>query len=146
MSDFKELLSEFNAHNVEFLIVGAHALAVHGVVRATKDLDIWVRPSSKNARKVLAALQSFGAPLYDLTIDDLATPGLIFQIGIEPVRIDILTLVDGLVFEAAWSCKSQVSFEGEPVNVLSREDLIRNKRAAGRPRDLADISQLLEGE
>lgn len=146
MSDFKELLSEFNAHSVEFLIVGAHALAVHGIVRATKDLDVWVRPGAENARKVLHALQSFGAPLYDLTLADLSAPGLIFQIGVEPVRIDILTAVDGLEFEESWLARSQASFEGEPVNVLSREDLIRNKRASGRPRDLADLGQLLEGE
>ena len=87
--DFRDLLAEFNVQGVEYLVVGAYALAAHGHVRATKDLDVWVRPDSGNARRVLKALQAFGAPLLDLTEADLATPGLVFQIGVPPVRIDV---------------------------------------------------------
>jgi len=123
--DFRDLLAEFNAHRVEFLLVGAHALAAHGYVRATEDLDVWIRPDPTNAKRVLEALHAFGAPLHDLTEKDLATPGLVFQIGIAPIRIDVLTAIDGV-----------------PVGVLSIEDLIKNKRATGRTQDLADVEKL----
>ena len=101
--DFRDLLAEFNAAGVEFLVVGAHALAAHGLVRATKDLDLWVRPEPENARSVVAALGAFGAPLHDLTVEDLSRPGLIFQIGVEPIRIDVITAIDGVAFDDAWA-------------------------------------------
>lgn len=140
--DFRELLSEFNAQGVEYLVVGAHALAAHGHVRATKDLDVWVRPDPENGLRVLAALTEFGAPLHGLTQQDLTTPGLIFQMGVAPVRIDILTAIDGVGFEEAWLQRVETSFAGEATQVLSRQHLIRNKRAAGRTQDLADIEWL----
>ena len=87
--DFRDLLAEFNAHNVEFLVVGAHALAAHGCVRATKVLAVWVRPQLDNAKRVISALRAFGAPVHDLTETDLSTPGVTFQIGLPPLRIDI---------------------------------------------------------
>jgi hypothetical protein len=90
--DFRDLLAEFNAHKVDFLVVGAHALAAHGHVRATEDLDLWIRPTRENAQKVIAVLVAFGALLHDLTVDDLSIPGLIFQIGVEPVRIASMRL------------------------------------------------------
>jgi hypothetical protein len=142
-TDFNELIAEFTAHHVEFLVVGAHALAAHGHVRATKDLDVWVRPSVDNAARVLTALQSFGAPLHDLTAEDLATPGVVFQIGVEPIRIDILTAIDGMNFDDAWSGRVLSEFGAQPVFVLSREHLITNKRASGRLQDLADVERLL---
>ena len=140
--DFKDLLAEFNARQVEYLIVGAHALAAHGHVRATQDLDIWVRPDPENAKRVMAALRAFGAPLHDLTEQDLSRPGLIFQIGVEPIRIDILTVIDGVQFEAAWSERIDLKFADQPVAVLSREHLIKNKLAAARTQDLADVERL----
>ena len=100
--DFKELLLAFNAGNVEYLIVGAHALAAYGHVRATKDLDVWVRPDRENAQRVLSALTDFGAPLGDLSIEDLSQTGTIFQIGMPPLRIDVITEIDGVDFEDAW--------------------------------------------
>ena len=142
-SDFNELIAEFNAHSVEFLVVGAHALAAHGHVRATKDLDVWIRPEVENAGRVLAALRSFGAPLHDLTVDDLATPGVVFQIGVAPVRIDVLTAIDAVTFADAWLGRVQSEFGGHSVFVLSREHLIENKRASGRLQDLADVERLL---
>jgi hypothetical protein len=140
--DFKDLLAEFNARQVEYLIVGAHALAAHGHVRATQDLDVWVRPDSENANRVMTALRAFGAPLHDLTVQDLSKPGLIFQIGIEPIRIDVLTVIDGVQFDEAWSQRINSTFAGEPVAVLSREHLIKNKLAAARTQDLADVERL----
>src|SRR5215510_15420826 len=100
--DFRDLLAAFNARGVEFLVVGAYALAAHGLVRATKDLDVWVRPDPTNAQRARSALADFGAPLQDLTVDDLAQPGLVFQIGVDPVRIDVITAIDGVAFSDAW--------------------------------------------
>ena len=140
--DFRDLLSAFNDQGVEYLVVGAHALAVHGHVRATKDLDVWVRPELANAKRVLAALKGFGAPLQGLTEADLTTPGLIFQIGVPPVRIDVLTAIDSVEFDEAWSSRVRAPFADLEVHVLSRELLIRNKRAAGRLQDLADVERL----
>jgi hypothetical protein len=140
--DFRDLLHEFNEHLVEFLVVGAHALAAHGHVRATKDLDIWVRPCRGNAEQVYNALRAFGAPLSDLSIEDLSTAGTIFQIGVAPIRIDIITAIDGVDFESAWHGRMITKFAGESVAVLSREHLIQNKRAAGRAQDLLDVKWL----
>ena len=140
--DFKELLLAFNAHNVEYLIVGAHALAAYGHVRATKDLDVWVRPDERNSQKVLRALSDFGAPLNDLTADDLNRKGTIFQIGLPPLRIDIITAIDGVEFVDAWPDRLQTLFGGVPAFVISREHLIANKKTAARMQDLADVQQL----
>ena len=140
--DFKELLLTFNAHNVEYLIVGAHALAAHGHVRATKDLDVWVRPDEKNAQRVLRALSDFGAPTVDLTIDDLSRKDTIFQIGMPPLRIDIITDIDGVEFEDAWPDRLETVFGGVPAFVISRQHLITNKKTAARLQDLADVQQL----
>ena len=101
--DFRDLLAEFNAQGVEYLVVGAHALAAHGHVRATKDLDVWVRPDAENAKRVLKALKEYGTPLHDLTETDLAKPGTVFQIGVPPLRIDVITAIDAVSFDEAWS-------------------------------------------
>ena len=140
--DFKDLLSTFNAHGVEFIVVGAHALAAHGRVRATGDMDVWVKAEKPNAKRVLQALQAFGAPIRDLTEDDLSRGGTVFQVGVAPLRIDVLTSIDGVAFDDAWQGRFHTSFAGIPVAVLSLEHLICNKRAAGRPQDLADLHWL----
>jgi predicted nucleotidyltransferase len=140
--DFRDLLAAFDAHGVEFLIVGAHALAAHGHVRATKDLDVFLRTSPDNATRAYAALAEFGAPLHDLTEEDLRTPGVVFQIGIPPVRIDLVTKIDGVEFADAWNERVETTLAGIPVAVLSLADLIRNKKAAGRLQDLADVEAL----
>lgn len=140
--DFRDLIAEFNAHGVEYLIVGAHALAAHGHVRATKDLDIWVRPDPSNAPRVLTALRVFGAPLHDLTAEDLIHPGTIFQIGVAPIRVDVITAIAGVEFDEAWVSRFETHFADQPTSVLSREHLIQNKRAAGRKQDLADLEWL----
>lgn len=143
--DFAEMLDALFAAGAEFLIVGAHALAAHGRPRATGDLDIWVRPNAQNAQRVWDALVKFGAPLNELRVEDLATPQTVFQIGIAPSRIDILTSLTGLNFEDAWSRRQMIEVERRVLPFLSREDFIRNKAAVGRPRDLADIDDLERG-
>jgi hypothetical protein len=145
-SDFNDLLSTFNAHGVEYLVVGAHALAAHGRIRATKDLDVLVRPSAENAPRVMRALAGFGAPLHDLTVGDLSAPGLIFQIGVPPVRVDVLTAIDGVEFEAAWRDRVAARFGDVPVPVLSRHHLVANKKQVGRLQDLADVEWLERGD
>ena len=140
--DFRDLFAEFNGHGVEYLAVGAHALAVYGHVRATKDLDVWVRPDPENAKRVLRALTAFGAPTDELMEADLVEPGLIFQIGVSPVRIDIITSIEGVGFDAAWPARVLTKFADQPVGVLSKQHLIQNKRAAGRTQDLADLERL----
>ena len=140
--DFADLLRAFIDHDVRFLIVGAYALAVHGRPRATGDLDLWVDATPENAARTMRALQAFGAPLADLREADLATPGVVFQIGIAPVRIDILTSVSGVSFGEAWPARVAAEFAGVDVPVIGRAHLIANKRALGRPRDVVDVQEL----
>ena len=140
--DFVEMLSALNVAGAEYLVVGAHALAAHGVPRATGDLDIWVRATPDNARRVLGALREFGAPLFDLSVDDLSQPETVFQIGVVPVRIDLLTSISGVGFEEAWAGRLPGTIEGVAFGVIGREDLLRNKRATGRPKDLLDAETL----
>ena len=144
--DFVDLLRAFSDHEVEAIVVGAHALAGHGHVRATRDLDVWIRPSPDNARRAHRALAQFGAPLDQLSEEDLATPGTVFQIGVQPVRIDVLTEIDGVSFDDAWADKVPTRFGDVPTHVLSRRMLLQNKRASGRLQDLADIEKLESGE
>lgn len=140
--DFKDLLCAFNAHRVEYLVVGAHALAAHGHVRATKDMDVWVRPQLENARRVADALRAFGAALHGTAVEDLSTPDFVLQIGVAPIRIDVLTSITGVEFEEAWPARLLATFDEEPVAVLSRQHLIQNKTATGRAQDVADVERL----
>jgi hypothetical protein len=144
--DFVEILSELSAAGADFLVVGAHALAAHGVPRATGALDIWVRPTPDNAVRVLEALRRFGAPLHDLERDDLTRPDTAFQIGLPPARVDILTGISGVVFDDAWKRRLIVSIDSVELPVISRADFVANKRAAGRPKDLLDLALLDEAE
>lgn len=140
--DFVEMLAALSAARAEYLVVGAYAVAVHGRPRATGDLDLWVDPTAANARRVWAALESFGAPLDQLRPSDLERHDLVFQIGVPPGRIDVLTGISGVAFAEAWVDRVTIRIESLDVPVLGREALLRNKRAAGRPRDLADIAEL----
>jgi len=142
-SDFKDILSAFIAEAVEFLLVGAYALAAHGIPRSTGDIDLWVHCSSDNAGRVLSALARFGAPMAGISCQDFESPGIVFQIGVAPNRVDILTGIDGVHFEDAWSHRLEIDIEGMAVPVIGREHLIRNKRATGRPRDRVDAEALL---
>lgn len=140
--DFKDMLSALTEEEVEFLVVGAYAMAAHGVPRATGDLDFWVRRSEENARRLIRALVAFGAPTEEISPGDFLSRDLVFQIGVEPNRIDFLTNVDGVEFEEAWPNRTVAEVEGIDVPVIGLDDLIRNKRAVGRTRDLADIEAL----
>jgi hypothetical protein len=143
--DYRDILSVFAEEGVEYLLVGAYALAVHGHVRATGDIDLWVECNRENATRIMAALERFGAPLHQIEMRDFETPGIVFQIGVAPRRIDILTAIDAVDFEAAWSEREEVEVVGLKVPVISRQHLLQNKRATGRPQDRAD-AQWLEGE
>ena len=140
--DFKDMLLALSDARIDFLLVGAYAVAAHGHPRATGDLDLWVRPDAETAPKVYRVLADFGAPLHDLTVDDLATPGMVFQIGVEPSRIDILTAITGVAFDDAWENRLFIELDDIKLNVIGRDDLIVNKRACGRPKDIADAETL----
>jgi hypothetical protein len=140
--DFVDLLRAFIAADVRFLVVGAYALALHGRPRATGDLDIWVDATPENAKRVMRGLQAFGAPMKDLSEEDFTKPGVTYQLGIAPVRIDILTELSGLTFADAWPERMPGPFGAIEVNFIGREAFIRNKRATGRARDLVDIEGL----
>jgi len=144
-SDYRDILLDLSNRKVKFLLVGAYALAAHGYPRSTMDIDFWVKPEAANAALVLNALEDFGAPTGDLTPDDFLEEGMIFQIGVAPRRVDIITSVDGLEFEQAFSNSQIIDIEGIPVHVLSVPDIIKNKRATGRTKDLADVEMLEEG-
>jgi hypothetical protein len=140
--DFAEMLSALSAAGAEFLIVGAHAVAAHGYPRATGDLDVWVRPTPENAERVWSALAQFRAPLFDLSKEDLSRPGVVFQIGVPPCRIDILTEITGVTFDEAWPGRLTAAVEGRSLPFIGRRELLANKRAAARPKDLGDIAFL----
>jgi hypothetical protein len=140
--DYRDMLHALSDEKVRFLLVGAYALAAHGYPRATMDIDIWVMPSTENADAVFRALCRFGAPLHNLTKEDLLKDGTVFQIGVSPRRIDIITAASGLDFDQAYKRSRPVNIEGIEVNIPSIDDLIRNKRATGRTKDLADAEAL----
>lgn len=140
--DFRDLLAALSEAGARFLIVGAYAVAFHAEPRATGDLDIWVEASAPNAERVMAALRKFGAPLHDLTLADLATSDVVFQIGVPPRRIDILTSITGVAFDDAWTERAQVTYGDVRCPVIGREALMRNKAALGRPKDLLDLDLL----
>jgi hypothetical protein len=140
--DFVDLLRAFDAREVRYLVVGAYALAVHGRPRATGDLDVWVEPAVDNAHRVMAALIDYGAPVSTVSEADFSTPGIIFQIGIAPRRIDILTALTGTAFADAWSSRVTSRFGPLTVPFIGREAFIANKRATGRAKDLADLEGL----
>ncbi len=143
--DYKEMLQCLAAENAEFLIVGAYALAAHGIPRSTADFDIWVNPTTENSLNVYRALAAFGAPLADVTPTDFAEEGVIFQIGVVPCRIDIITKISGNIsFPDASSQANVIQFDQVPLPILSFEHLLTNKLATGRPKDLEDVKLLKE--
>ena len=143
-SHYKDILSILSENKVKFILVGAYAMAAHGFPRSTMDIDLFVLPAPENAPLVLQSLADFGAPVSDLTVEDIQKEGLIFQIGVAPCRIDILTSIDGIKFEEAYSHSKLIEIEGIPIHVLSVPDLIINKRSTGRTKDTADAEMLEE--
>lgn len=142
--DFVDLLRAFVDHDVRFLIVGAYALALHGRPRATGDLDVWVDATPENARRVVRALAAFGAPMGEISEADFSSPGVVFQMGIPPGRIDVLTALTSLTFEEAWPGRVREELGSIAVDFIGRADFIKNKRATGRLKDLGDIEGMEE--
>lgn len=140
--DFLDLLIALNDAEARYLLVGGHAVGLHGRPRATKDFDLWIEATVTNAERVFRALDAFGAPVGAVRATDFATPGHGFRMGSPPFRIELLTMVSGLDFAEAWTRRESHVLDGVPCFVISREDLIANKRAAGRPQDLADVDLL----
>jgi len=142
--DFTDLLDALDETGADYVVVGAHAMAAHGVPRATGDLDVLVRASQENAQAVFRALLLFGAPIeqHHIDSDDFAHPGDVYQMGLPPRRIDILTSIDGVSFEQVWSNRVVTRYEGRSVPVIGVRELVDNKRACGRPKDLLDLELL----
>jgi hypothetical protein len=143
-SDFKELLNAFNDHQVKYLVVGGYAVIKYAEPRYTKDIDLWVSADRDNAAAVYEALRAFGAPLTGLTEDDFAHEGYFYQMGVAPVRVDILMSILGLKFNEAWERRVLVDFDGVIVPFISKQDLITSKIATGRPQDLIEAQLLTE--
>lgn len=141
-SDLIDLLRLLNENQVKYLIVGAYAVIYYAEPRYTKDLDIWVEPSKKNAQKLWKALSEFGAPLENVTVADFQNPEIVFQIGVEPNRIDILMGIEGLTFKTAWKRRLKIQFDSVKVSILSIDDLITSKKMAGRLQDKLDLKYL----
>jgi len=142
--DFKDLLKLFNDREVDYIIVGGYALAFHGAPRFTGDLDLFIRPSLENARKVLSALDAFGFNFPNLTLDDFQNPDKIVQLGVPPIRIDLITSISGVSWDDADAHKEAGMYGEIPVSYLGRKEFIRNKSATGRKKDIADIEALGE--
>jgi len=141
-SDFRDILSAFCEEKVEFMLVGAYAVAAHGLPRATGDIDLWIESSRENAERIWAALTKFGAPLTGLSKQDFITPGTVVQLGVAPRRIDILTQITGVNYEDARRAKLVIDIESIKVPVIGLSHLIQNKTAVGRPQDNADAARL----
>jgi hypothetical protein len=141
-SDFNDLLRIFNANRVKYLVIGGYAVVQYAEPRFTKDLDVWVSTESQNAVAVYQSLREFGAPLENLTAKDFSEEGYFYQMGIPPVRVDILMGIPGAAFEECWQRRNEVVFDDTPICFISKQDLIAAKKASGRPQDLLDVDSL----
>ena len=139
--DYKDMLQLFNKYSVKYLVVGAYAMGNYGYSRHTLDIDLWIEKSVENAKKIQKVFNDFPVP-YEITVDELNTKNMVLQIGIEPMRIDILTDIDGVNFSEAWQNKSNNSLFGEEIHFISLHDLIKNKTSTNRPKDKYDVLEL----
>lgn len=144
-NDYKELLALFNAHNVDYMIVGAFALAYHGSPRYTGDLDILIRPDAENGQRILRALDSFGFGSLGLVVTDFTALDKVVQLGVPPVRVDIITSLTGVSWEAAAAGRVKGNFGDIPVYFIGKREFLRNKKALGRKKDLADVEAIEDG-
>ena len=142
--DFRDLLASFNAHKIDYIIVGAYALAFHGTPRYTGDIDIYVRPDPENAQRIMAALDEFGFGSVELSAADFEVPDKVIQLGVPPVRVDMVTSITGVSWNDAFSGRVEGKYGDVPVHYIGREHFILNKRALGRKKDLADLEALGE--
>jgi hypothetical protein len=141
-SDLREFIGLLNSLKVEYLVVGGHAVAFHGHPRFTGDIDFFVRSTPENADRVLRALDAFGFGSLGITAADLTEPSRVVQLGRPPNRIDILTSISGVEFESAWASRAPADLDGQAVNFIGVDELLKNKQASGRPKDLADAAKL----
>lgn len=142
-TDLREFIGLLNSHSVEYLVVGGHAVAFHGHPRFTGDIDFFIRATGENADRVLRALDEFGFGSLGISASDLTAPGQVVQLGRPPNRIDILTSISGVDFDSAWAARAPADLDGHEVNFIGADDLLKNKQASGRPKDLADAAKLL---
>jgi predicted nucleotidyltransferase len=140
--DFREFIQLLIKNKAEYLIVGGYAVGVHGYPRYTGDLDIWLNPTSKNAESILKSINEFGFSSFKLTLADFTTPGNVIQLGYPPLRIDLLTEIDGVTFEECFKNRKEVLIDDLNVNFIGYDDLLKNKKESGRPRDINDIENL----
>lgn len=145
-SDFSDLLKLFNDNNVRYLVIGGYALIQYAEPRFTKDLDLWISTDSENANAVFKALKEFGAPLSGLDASDFSEDGFFYQMGVAPIRVDILMGIPGGIFEQAWQDRNEIDFDGLQVPFISKQDLTKIKQASGRPQDLIDIDLLSKSD
>ncbi|MCG2784950.1 MAG: nucleotidyltransferase [Anaerolineae bacterium] len=141
-SDFSDLLQIFNDNRVKYLVIGGYAVIQYGEPRFTKDLDLWISTDTANAEAVYKSLKEFGAPLTEMSVDDFSEEGYFYQMGVPPVRVDVLMGIPGATFEKCWPRRQIVDFDGLKVNFISKQDLVTAKRASGRPQDLIDADLL----
>ena len=144
--DYKEMLQILLNNEVKFLIVGAYAMGAYGYPRATGDFDIWIEASLDNSRKIYKSLSEFGSPLSDIAKDTFTKKGIIFQIGVAPRRIDIITHIDGVDFQEAYQSKENIEIEKLSIPFISKENLIKNKQSTGREKDKLDVNYLKENK
>ena len=142
--DFDEFCGLLTAHGVEFVIIGAHALALHGAPRFTGDLDIFVRPTEENGHRLLTAVAAFGFPTAPISVADIVAGTKVVEMGVPPVQIHVMSHIDGVSWDEVWHGRENGQFGSQVVAFIGREAFLRNKRAAGRPKDLADVEALRE--
>jgi hypothetical protein len=140
--DWREFIELLNSNGVEYLVVGAFAVAFHGFPRYTEDLDLLVRPTEENADRILRALTAFGFGKAGIQAADLRSPGRVVQMGVKPNRIDLLTGISGVSFEEAWATRSEAELDGITTHFIGRAELLRNKQQTGRAKDLGDAEEL----
>ena len=143
-ADYIDMLKCLNKAGVDYILVGGWAVNMYGYIRATVDLDIWILADADNAKKVYSAVAEFGAPVSEMKPEEFAEYGMIFQIGVAPCRVDIISKISGVSYADAVTRSVPKSIDGIPVRIISLEDLIANKKASGRAKDLADV-EVLEG-
>ena len=141
-SDYEELFSTFNAHKIKYLVIGAHAVAFYAQPRFTKDLDVWIPAALNNGQRIYDALKAYGAPLRDLSPETFADPEMILQIGVAPVRVDIMIEVPGVTAQDAWKRRVKTRYGRTTIHVLGLSDLIKAKEVSGRPQDKLDLARL----
>lgn len=140
--DFKEFVELLEKHKAEYLIVGGYAVGFHGYPRYTGDLDIWLNPTKSNAEKIVCAVNEFGFTSYKLTVEDFTKEENVIQLGYPPLRIDLMTTLDGVDFKTCYKHKEEITIEGVKINFISYKDLIKNKKTTGRHKDIDDIENL----